>query len=96
MSKYAPLKQFLVRQGPNSLPMTFREIEDVLGFSLLKGATGDWEIVVGLEVHAQVLSEAKLFSGASAHYGGAPNAHVKTKALRWFAQRMPRCPACCR
>ncbi len=42
----------------------------------LQGASGDWEIVVGLEVHAQVISRAKLFSGASAEYGGAPNAHV--------------------
>ncbi|KQT48821.1 glutamyl-tRNA amidotransferase [Aureimonas sp. Leaf454] len=42
----------------------------------LSGATGDWEIVVGMEVHAQVLSEAKLFSGASASYGGEPNDHV--------------------
>ncbi len=42
----------------------------------LQGTTGTWEIVVGLEVHAQVISEAKLFSGASATYGGAPNTHV--------------------
>ncbi|BBE71619.1 Asp-tRNA(Asn)/Glu-tRNA(Gln) amidotransferase subunit GatB [Oharaeibacter diazotrophicus] len=42
----------------------------------LKGATGDWEIVIGMEVHAQVTSASKLFSGASASYGGAPNAHV--------------------
>jgi aspartyl-tRNA(Asn)/glutamyl-tRNA(Gln) amidotransferase subunit B len=42
----------------------------------LEGATGSWEVVVGLEVHAQVVSESKLFSGASATYGGAPNAHV--------------------
>jgi aspartyl-tRNA(Asn)/glutamyl-tRNA(Gln) amidotransferase subunit B len=42
----------------------------------LKGATGDWEIVIGMEVHAQVLSKSKLFSGASAEYGGAPNDHV--------------------
>ncbi len=42
----------------------------------LQGATGTWEIVVGLEVHAQVISQAKLFSGASATYGGAPNTHV--------------------
>jgi aspartyl-tRNA(Asn)/glutamyl-tRNA(Gln) amidotransferase subunit B len=42
----------------------------------LSGDTGDWEVVVGLEVHAQVSSKAKLFSGASAEYGGAPNAHV--------------------
>ncbi|MHB8886830.1 MAG: Asp-tRNA(Asn)/Glu-tRNA(Gln) amidotransferase subunit GatB [Methylovirgula sp.] len=43
---------------------------------LIQGATGDWEIIVGLEVHAQVVSQAKLFSGASASYGGEPNTHV--------------------
>jgi aspartyl-tRNA(Asn)/glutamyl-tRNA(Gln) amidotransferase subunit B len=43
---------------------------------LIKGATGDWEVVVGLEVHAQVTSRAKLFSGASTAFGGEPNAHV--------------------
>jgi aspartyl-tRNA(Asn)/glutamyl-tRNA(Gln) amidotransferase subunit B len=43
---------------------------------LIRGATGDWEIVVGMEVHAQVLSNAKLFSGASTDFGGAPNSHV--------------------
>ncbi|GBQ87093.1 Asp-tRNA(Asn)/Glu-tRNA(Gln) amidotransferase subunit GatB [Gluconobacter albidus] len=42
----------------------------------ITGNTGEWEIVVGLEVHAQVVSEAKLFSGASAEYGGEPNTHV--------------------
>ena len=36
---------------------------------LIAGAAGDWEIVVGLEVHAQVTSEAKLFSGASTGFG---------------------------
>ena len=43
---------------------------------LIKGASGDWEIVIGLEVHAQVTSNSKLFSGASTAFGGAPNAHV--------------------
>src|SRR6188472_4028980 len=43
---------------------------------LLKGATGDWEMVIGLEVHAQVTSNAKLFSGASTAFGGDPNSHV--------------------
>jgi aspartyl-tRNA(Asn)/glutamyl-tRNA(Gln) amidotransferase subunit B len=43
---------------------------------LIKGATGDWEVVVGLEVHAQVASKAKLFSGASTEFGGEPNSHV--------------------
>ena len=44
--------------------------------NLLKGATGDWEVVIGMEVHAQVSSNAKLFSGASTEFGGAPNSHV--------------------
>src|SRR5712672_4281482 len=43
---------------------------------LIKGATGDWEVVIGMEVHAQVTSNAKLFSGASTAFGGAPNDHV--------------------
>jgi aspartyl-tRNA(Asn)/glutamyl-tRNA(Gln) amidotransferase subunit B len=43
---------------------------------LVKGATGDWEVVIGMEVHAQVTSESKLFSGASTEFGGAPNSHV--------------------
>ncbi len=44
--------------------------------SLIKGATGEWEVVVGMEVHAQVASKAKLFSGASTQFGGEPNTHV--------------------
>ena len=43
---------------------------------LIRGATGDWEVVIGMEVHAQVTSKAKLFSGASTEFGGAPNSHV--------------------
>jgi aspartyl-tRNA(Asn)/glutamyl-tRNA(Gln) amidotransferase subunit B len=43
---------------------------------LIQGATGPWEVVVGLEVHAQVVANAKLFSGASAEFGGLPNHHV--------------------
>src|SRR6266511_2234023 len=43
---------------------------------LIKGATGDWEVVVGLEIHAQVTSQSKLFSGASTEFGGEPNSHV--------------------
>ncbi len=42
----------------------------------IKGETGEWEIVVGLEVHAQVVSDAKLFSGASTAFGAAPNSQV--------------------
>ncbi len=43
---------------------------------LIKGATGDWEAVIGMEVHAQVTARAKLFSGAATAFGGAPNSHV--------------------
>src|ERR1700680_3267126 len=43
---------------------------------LIKGATGHWEVVIGMEVHAQVPSQAKLFSGASTAFGGEPNSHV--------------------
>src|SRR4030088_2507466 len=43
---------------------------------LIKGATGDWEVVIGMEIHAQVSSQAKLFSGAATEFGGAPNSHV--------------------
>lgn len=43
---------------------------------LIKGATGDWEVVIGMEIHAQVTSNAKLFSGASTGFGAEPNEHV--------------------
>jgi len=43
---------------------------------LIPGATGDWEVVIGMEIHAQVNSQAKLFSGASTGFGAPPNSHV--------------------
>jgi aspartyl-tRNA(Asn)/glutamyl-tRNA(Gln) amidotransferase subunit B len=43
---------------------------------LIKGATGDWEVVIGMEVHAQVASKSKLFSGASTEFGAEPNSQV--------------------
>ncbi|UOK70456.1 Asp-tRNA(Asn)/Glu-tRNA(Gln) amidotransferase subunit GatB [Ancylobacter polymorphus] len=43
---------------------------------LIKGATGDWEVVIGMEIHAQVTSNSKLFSGSSTEFGGEPNSHV--------------------
>ena len=43
---------------------------------LIPGATGDWEVIIGLEVHAQVTSNSKLFSGASTTFGNAPNDNV--------------------
>ena len=43
---------------------------------LIKGTTGNWEIVIGMEVHAQILSESKLFSGAATAFGAAPNSQV--------------------
>jgi aspartyl-tRNA(Asn)/glutamyl-tRNA(Gln) amidotransferase subunit B len=42
----------------------------------IQGNTGEWEVVIGLEVHAQVTSNSKLFSGASAEFGAEPNSHV--------------------
>jgi aspartyl-tRNA(Asn)/glutamyl-tRNA(Gln) amidotransferase subunit B len=44
--------------------------------NLIPGATGDWEVVIGMEVHAQVASESKLFSGSSTGFGADPNSHV--------------------
>ena len=44
--------------------------------NLISSATGDWEIVIGLEVHAQVVSKAKLFSGAATEFGAEPNSQV--------------------
>jgi len=43
---------------------------------LIEGSTGDWEVVIGMEIHAQVTTNAKLFSGASTEFGGEPNSHV--------------------
>jgi aspartyl-tRNA(Asn)/glutamyl-tRNA(Gln) amidotransferase subunit B len=42
----------------------------------IKGTTGNWEIVIGMEVHAQILSQSKLFSGAATAFGAAPNSQV--------------------
>jgi aspartyl-tRNA(Asn)/glutamyl-tRNA(Gln) amidotransferase subunit B len=42
----------------------------------IQGATGEWEVVIGLEIHAQVTSQAKLFSGASTEFGAEPNTQV--------------------
>src|SRR6478609_8105927 len=44
--------------------------------NLIEGETGPWEVVIGMEVHAQVTSKSKLFSGASTAFGGEPNSHV--------------------
>ena len=43
---------------------------------IIEGASGPWETVIGMEIHAQVISKAKLFSGASAAFGGKPNQNV--------------------
>src|SRR6202140_509555 len=43
---------------------------------LIKGSTGDWEVVIGMEAHAQVTSNSKLFSEASTEFGAEPNSHV--------------------
>jgi aspartyl-tRNA(Asn)/glutamyl-tRNA(Gln) amidotransferase subunit B len=46
--------------------------------ALIAGRTGDWEVVIGLEVHAQVIANAKLFSGAATAFGAEPNTQVST------------------
>jgi aspartyl-tRNA(Asn)/glutamyl-tRNA(Gln) amidotransferase subunit B len=56
--------------------MTSLDVRNARPDQLVAGQKGQWEIICGLEVHAQVTSNAKLFSGASAAYGGDPNAHV--------------------
>lgn len=43
---------------------------------LIKGSTGEWEVVIGMEIHAQVTAKAKLFSGASTEFGAPPNTQV--------------------
>ncbi|KQO70487.1 glutamyl-tRNA amidotransferase [Methylobacterium sp. Leaf87] len=43
---------------------------------LIKGGLHDWEVVIGMEIHAQVTSRSKLFSGAATEFGGEPNDHV--------------------
>ncbi|MGH1404431.1 MAG: Asp-tRNA(Asn)/Glu-tRNA(Gln) amidotransferase subunit GatB [Alphaproteobacteria bacterium] len=43
---------------------------------MIQGETGEWEIVIGMEIHAQIIAESKLFSGASTTFGAAPNAQV--------------------
>ena len=44
--------------------------------NLLKGKTGDWEIVIGIEIHAQIISQSKLFSGSSTLFGSEHNTQV--------------------
>ncbi len=44
--------------------------------AVIRGSSGDWEVVIGLEVHAQVISKAKLFSGAATDFGAEPNTQV--------------------
>ena len=56
--------------------LIFGQVEEFDMAQLLQGATGNWEIVIGLEVHAQVSSNAKLFSGAATKFGAEPNSQV--------------------
>ena len=43
---------------------------------IIQGETGDWEVIIGLEVHAQIISNSKLFSGSETTFGAEPNTHV--------------------
>jgi aspartyl-tRNA(Asn)/glutamyl-tRNA(Gln) amidotransferase subunit B len=77
----APTDQLFYRETKNS---GFKEEHDMSIVDVrtpdpkrfIPGATGDWEVIIGMEVHAQVLSNSKLFSGASTEFGNAPNANV--------------------
>ena len=62
----------IARMEARMAELAYREPEP----RTIPGATGDWEVVVGMEVHAQVASNAKLFSGASTAFGAAPNTQV--------------------
>ena len=55
----------------------------------IQGATGEWEVVIGLEVHAQVTTKSKLFSGAATEFGAEPNAQVSLYPWRQPAERIP-------
>ena len=59
-------------ERPEMLDLTYETPKP----KVIAGATGDWELVIGLEVHAQVASKAKLFSGASTQFGAEPNSNV--------------------
>jgi len=56
--------------------MTTKSPEATIGQKYIQGATGPWEVVIGLEIHAQVTSNAKLFSGAATEFGAEPNSQV--------------------
>jgi aspartyl-tRNA(Asn)/glutamyl-tRNA(Gln) amidotransferase subunit B len=57
-------------------PANYTEMRHADPAKFIPGATGDWELIIGLEVHAQVTSQSKLFSGASTQFGSAPNSNV--------------------
>ncbi|MFK7792145.1 MAG: Asp-tRNA(Asn)/Glu-tRNA(Gln) amidotransferase subunit GatB [Devosiaceae bacterium] len=59
-----------------SQPANYTEMRQADPKKFIPGATGDWELIIGLEVHAQVTSQSKLFSGASTQFGNAPNTNV--------------------
>lgn len=61
---------------PQEYTMTLIDTRTPEPKRLIPGATGDWEVILGLEVHAQVTSNSKLFSGASTTFGSAPNDNV--------------------
>src|SRR5690606_34271869 len=60
----------------NRIAMTIIDTRTPDPKRLIPGATGDWEGVIGMEGHAQVTSQSKLFSGAATTFGAEPNANV--------------------
>ena len=64
-------RRHFTRDGP-----ALHRREAALDDALIEGRTGEWEVVIGLEVHAQIIAEAKLFSGAATAFGAEPNTQV--------------------
>jgi len=77
----APPRHLLYLQKIQSRPfhehqMTLVDVRTPDPKRFIPGATGDWEVIIGMEVHAQVLSNSKLFSGASTEFGKPANSNV--------------------
>jgi aspartyl-tRNA(Asn)/glutamyl-tRNA(Gln) amidotransferase subunit B len=69
-------RQYILQSARAGTARKGRELAMDAPAKLTNDETSDWELVIGMEVHAQVTSQAKLFSGASTAFGGEPNSHV--------------------
>jgi aspartyl-tRNA(Asn)/glutamyl-tRNA(Gln) amidotransferase subunit B len=74
---FAAARRYRSLRWPSVPPIRIKFVKNSAAKTkLIRGAEGDWEVVIGMEIHAQVNSESKLFSGSSTQFGGAPNSHV--------------------